>query len=96
MMQRFTEYDRPFFGRAANMLLGPFNPAETAAVTGLSGADAIDAHLITGGLPGVCLEWPPGGSPGRFPEYGDRQQDLGVVHGSRTVPGIGVPSPYLP
>lgn len=33
MMQRFTEYDRPFYGRATNMVLGPFNPAETAAVT---------------------------------------------------------------
>ncbi|GIE77659.1 hypothetical protein Aph02nite_36090 [Actinoplanes philippinensis] len=63
MMQRFTEYDRPFYGRAANMVLGPFNLAETAAVTELSGADAIDAYLITGGLPGICLEWTPGSSP---------------------------------
>ena len=66
MMQRFTEYDRPFYGRAANMVLGPFNLAETAAVTGQSGADAIDAHLITGGLPGICLEWAPGALPADF------------------------------
>ncbi|MEV6301640.1 ATP-binding protein [Actinoplanes sp. NPDC051861] len=66
MMQRFTEYDRPFYGRATNMLLGPFNLAETAAVTGLSGADAIDAHLITGGLPGIALEWAPGTPPTAF------------------------------
>ncbi|GID29246.1 ATP-binding protein [Paractinoplanes brasiliensis] len=66
MMQRFTEYDRPFYGRAANMVLGPFNLAETAAVTGLSGAEAIDAHLITGGLPGISLEWTPGMSPVEF------------------------------
>ncbi|GGK88921.1 hypothetical protein GCM10012284_23730 [Mangrovihabitans endophyticus] len=66
MMQRFTEYDRPFYGRAANMVLGPFNLAETAAVTRLSGADAIDAHLITGGLPGICLEWSPGAPPADF------------------------------
>jgi len=66
MMQRFTEYDRPFYGRAANMVLGPFNLAETAAVTGQSGADAIDAHLITGGLPGICLEWTPGALPADF------------------------------
>lgn len=63
MMQRFTEYDRPFHGRATNLILGPFNLAETAAVTGLTGADAIDAHLITGGLPGICLEWSPGTRP---------------------------------
>ncbi|MFE9916351.1 ATP-binding protein [Micromonospora sp. NPDC005553] len=66
MMQRFTEYDRPFYGRATNMVLGPFNLAETASVTGLSGADAIDAHLITGGLPGVALEWSPGVPPADF------------------------------
>jgi hypothetical protein len=68
MMQRFTEYDRPFYGRAANMVLGPFNLAETAAVTGLEGADAIDAHLITGGLPGIALEWSPGTPPAGFLE----------------------------
>ncbi|WP_327042402.1 ATP-binding protein [Micromonospora ureilytica] len=66
MMQRFTEYDRPFYGRATNMVLGPFNLAETAAVTGLSGADVIDAHLITGGLPGIALEWSPGTPPVEF------------------------------
>jgi uncharacterized protein len=66
MMQRFTEYDRPFYGRAANMVLGPFNLAETATVTGLTGADAVDAHLITGGLPGICLEWSPGSLPSEF------------------------------
>lgn len=60
MMQRLTEYDRPFYGRADNMILGPLNPAETAAVTELTGADAIDAHLITGGLPGLALRWPAG------------------------------------
>ncbi|MFC7533630.1 ATP-binding protein [Actinoplanes sp. GCM10030250] len=66
MMRRFTEYDRPFYGRATNMVLGPFNLAETAAVTGLSGADAIDAHLITGGLPGIALEWSRGTTPADF------------------------------
>jgi hypothetical protein len=66
MMRRFTDYDRPFYGRATTMVLGPFNPAETAAVTGLAGADAIDAHLITGGLPGIALEWSPGTPPADF------------------------------
>nr|GID81602.1 hypothetical protein Ade03nite_05260 [Actinoplanes derwentensis] len=66
MMQRFTEYDRPFHGRATNLVLGPFNLAETATVTGSSGAAAIDAHLITGGLPGIALEWSPGTPPADF------------------------------
>ncbi|WP_030491700.1 hypothetical protein [Micromonospora chokoriensis] len=29
MMQRFSEYDRPFYGRATNMVLGPFNKTHT-------------------------------------------------------------------
>jgi hypothetical protein len=60
MMQRLTAYDRPFYGRADNLVLGPLNLAETAAATGLAGSDAIDAHLITGGLPGILLRWPTG------------------------------------
>jgi hypothetical protein len=34
--------------------------AETAAAAGLAGSDAIDGHLITGGLPGILLRWPAG------------------------------------
>ncbi|MBO3742959.1 ATP-binding protein [Actinoplanes sp. NEAU-H7] len=60
MMQRLTAYDRPFYGRADNLVLGPLNLAETATASGLAGSDAIDAHLITGGLPGVLLRWPTG------------------------------------
>jgi len=62
MMQRLTAYDRPFYGRADNLVLGPLNLAETATAAGLSGSDAIDAHLITGGLPGILLRWPSGTS----------------------------------
>jgi hypothetical protein len=53
MMERLTAYDRPFFGRADNLVLGPLNPAEVATATGLDAGDAIDAHLIMGGLPGI-------------------------------------------
>ncbi|HEV2370849.1 MAG TPA: ATP-binding protein, partial [Streptosporangiaceae bacterium] len=45
MMERFTSYDRPFFGRADTMVLGPLNPGETAAALGLRADDAVDAHL---------------------------------------------------
>lgn len=57
MMERLTAYDRPFFGRADNLVLGPFNPAETGLALGLERSDAIDAALITGGLPGIVRSW---------------------------------------
>lgn len=54
MMQRLFEHDRPLFGRPdANLVLGPFNPAETAqALRGKTAATEIfDAQLVTGGFP---------------------------------------------
>ena len=58
MMERLTAYDRPFFGRADNMLLGPLNPAEVGGALNLPAADAIDAYLMSGGLPGILRAWP--------------------------------------
>jgi hypothetical protein len=58
LMERLTAYDQPFFGRADSLTLGPLNPAETAAALSLPPADAIDAHLVSGGLPGVLRMWP--------------------------------------
>jgi hypothetical protein len=58
MMERLTAYDRPFFGRADNLVLGPLSPADIGQALGLRAADAIDAHLVSGGLPGVVRTWP--------------------------------------
>jgi hypothetical protein len=63
MMERITAYDRPFYGRADNLLLGPLTPADTASALDLSAAEALDAHLITGGLPGIVRTWRPGCAP---------------------------------
>jgi uncharacterized protein len=60
MMERLTAYDRPFFGRADNLLLGPLNPAEVGGALELEAADAIDAYLLSGGLPGILRAWPDG------------------------------------
>jgi hypothetical protein len=59
-MERLTAYDRPFFGRADNLLLGPLNPAEVGRALDLAAIDAIDAYLVTGGLPGIVRAWPSG------------------------------------
>jgi hypothetical protein len=37
MMERLTAYDRPFFGRADSLLLGPLNPAEVGDALSLGG-----------------------------------------------------------
>jgi uncharacterized protein len=58
MMERLTAYDRPFFGRADNLLLGPLNPAEVGNALNLQAADALDAYLLSGGLPGILRAWP--------------------------------------
>ncbi|MFD4458246.1 ATP-binding protein [Nocardia sp. NPDC058480] len=63
MMERLTAYDRPFYGRADNLVLGPLNPAEVGQSLGLDAAAGIDAHLITGGLPGILRSWPQGMAP---------------------------------
>jgi hypothetical protein len=68
MMERLTAYDRPFFGRADNLLLSPLNPAEVGQALGLEAADAIDASLLSGGLPGLLRAWPQGVPPLEFAE----------------------------
>jgi hypothetical protein len=68
MMERLTAYDRPFFGRADNLLLGPLNPAEVGDALSLNAADAIDACLLSGGLPGILRAWPEGTPALRFAE----------------------------
>ncbi len=60
MMERLTAYDRPFYGRADNLLLEALNPAEVGAALNLKAADAIDACLMSGGLPGILRAWPAG------------------------------------
>jgi AAA+ ATPase superfamily predicted ATPase len=62
MMERLDDYRRPFHQRATVMILPPLNPAEVGALLGCSPADAIDAYLVTGGLPLICQEWEQGAS----------------------------------
>lgn len=58
MMQALTEYGRPLYGRPTReMVVKPFNPAETADMLGLPAADALDAQLVTGGFPLIMRSW---------------------------------------
>ncbi|WP_277211086.1 ATP-binding protein [Isoptericola croceus] len=59
-MERLTSHGRPFYGRATELSLGPLRPRDVANLTGLPAAEAIDAFLVTGGLPLVLSEWEEG------------------------------------
>jgi uncharacterized protein len=57
MMEKLDDYKRPFHQRAAVMVLPPLNPAEVGNLLDLEPADALDAYIVTGGLPLICQEW---------------------------------------
>lgn len=57
MMEQLDDYRRPFHQRATVMVLPPLNPVEVGDMLDCDPADALDAYLVTGGLPMVCQEW---------------------------------------
>jgi hypothetical protein len=66
MMEKLDDYKRPFHRRATVMVLPPLNPVEVGDLLGLEPADALDAFLVTGGLPLICQEWQRGSSLKEF------------------------------
>jgi uncharacterized protein len=66
MMEALTSYGRPFHQRGTQLKVGPLNPADVAAMAGLSAAEAFDAALVTGGLPIICARWRHGEGMGSF------------------------------
>lgn len=60
MMEALNEYGRPFHQRATEMVVPPLSPADAAEMLNLSPAEAFDAYLVSGGLPLILDEWPPG------------------------------------
>ncbi|MEW2381408.1 DUF234 domain-containing protein [Micromonospora sp. NPDC047707] len=58
MMEALNDYGRPFHQRATEMVVPPLSPADVGEMLGLSAAEAIDAYLVTGGLPLILDEWP--------------------------------------
>lgn len=62
MMEALNAYGRPFHQRAQEMVVPALSPSEVGSMLGLGPADALDASLVTGGLPLICDEWPRGAS----------------------------------
>jgi AAA+ ATPase superfamily predicted ATPase len=66
MMEALNSYERPFHQRGREMVVGPLNPADLGVMLDVGAAEAIDAALVTGGLPLVCTEWRPGADVWEF------------------------------
>jgi AAA+ ATPase superfamily predicted ATPase len=60
MMKQLNGYGRPFHQRGTEMVVPPLNPADVAAMLDLPAVEALDAYLVTGGLPMILEEWPQG------------------------------------
>lgn len=86
-MEALNTYGRPLFGRTRQLVIEPFTPADTAAMTDLADpAAAFDAQLVTGGYPRLCLEWRNTHSAAAFVEaqLADEYSEL-VVAGRTTL-----------
>jgi uncharacterized protein len=85
-MEQLSGPDRPFHGRATEMVLDPLSPADVGRMCGLDAFDAFDAYLITGGQPLVAQEWPKGVSPFDFVRQSfESSTSALVVSGSRVL-----------
>ena len=86
MMEHLNTYGRPFHQRGVEMVLDPLSPLNVQTMLGLSAADAIDAFLITGGLPIICQSWRHAASRTEFlaDAFNNAESSL-IVSGERIV-----------
>ncbi|TDD12550.1 ATP-binding protein [Nonomuraea deserti] len=66
IMEAINQYDRPFYMRASEMVVNPLTVADVADKLDLPATEAVDAHLITGGMPMILDEWPTGATAREF------------------------------
>lgn len=59
VMRALDAHDRPFHGRATPLEISPLNPHDVAEYRQCSAPDAIDAWLLTGGMPLIVTDWAP-------------------------------------
>lgn len=86
MMEQLNTYGRPFYQRGTEMVVPPLNPTEVAAMLDLPPAEAFDAFLVSGGLPLVLEEWPPGATLWDYLELAlARPTSALLVSGERTL-----------
>lgn len=86
MMEALNTYGRPFYQRGTEMIVPPLNPAEVGVMLGLAPAEAIDAYLVTGGLPLILDEWPHGATLWDYLESAVRRPTSAlIVSGERAL-----------
>jgi uncharacterized protein len=97
IMEALDTYDRPFYQRGNPVLIEPLTVADVQDMTGLSPAQAIDARLVTGGMPRLCLQWPRGAGLEQFLERSLADPaDPFVTSGELAIGGEFPPDTYAP
>lgn len=62
MMEQIAVYGAPLYQRPTReMVVPPLSPLETARLMRRTGADALEAYLVTGGFPKIVRLWSAGG-----------------------------------
>ncbi|GAB4006730.1 hypothetical protein GCM10029992_58470 [Glycomyces albus] len=97
IMEALNTYERPFYQRGNPVLIEPLTVADVQEMTGLPPAQAIDARLVTGGLPRLCAQWPRGASLERFLERSLADPaDPFITAGELAIGGEYPPDTYAP
>jgi AAA+ ATPase superfamily predicted ATPase len=86
MMEALNTYGRPFYQRGTEMVVPPLNPAEVASMLNVPAAEAVDAFIVTGGLPLILDEWPRGATLREYLEAAvNRPTSAVIVSGERAL-----------
>jgi AAA+ ATPase superfamily predicted ATPase len=86
MMEQLGDYGRPFHQRGTELIVPALTPRDVGDLTGLTAADALDAYLVSGGLPLVLEEWEPGTDLWGYLEHAlARTTSALIVSGERSI-----------
>jgi uncharacterized protein len=88
IMEALTEYRRPLYGRAREMVVHPLTVADVARMNALSPEVALDVYLVIGGFPRLATRWRKSDTVTSFVrrEFADEASPL-VVTGERVMSG---------
>lgn len=86
MMEALNAYGRPFHQRATEMVVNSLTPRDVAEALSLPAARALDAYLVSGGLPLILDEWPEGATVAEYLRTAVRDPTSAlIVSGERSI-----------